>query len=223
MKIKKVGAICNAAGVYYLIDQRNAAGETVCQWLGDASALYPLEGLPYMELDSICAMYDLTEKKKEKCVLRHTDAPGDMNLGDTDLRERRLDKPRMSIWYSGRELVPLETSAGVVFIQEKYLASLGDEGYLELFERRTTGGSVYIVAKIGLLVQGVIMPVDAVTGDFVERLESLTDQCRNVLMKKRFVAQKRDDGEGENQNALFHVDGSTGEIIGEGAVNRRKP
>ncbi len=50
MKLKKVGAICSAGGCYYLINQKDAAGNIVYQWLGDGRAAYPLVGLPFMDL-----------------------------------------------------------------------------------------------------------------------------------------------------------------------------
>ena len=53
MRIKKVGAICNAGGCYYLMDERDAAGEVVGQWLGDGRSAYPLVGLPVMDLENI--------------------------------------------------------------------------------------------------------------------------------------------------------------------------
>lgn len=58
MKIKKIGAICNAGGVYYLMNQRDYAGEVRYQWLGDGRSAYPLVGLPLMDLENICAYAD---------------------------------------------------------------------------------------------------------------------------------------------------------------------
>ena len=69
MRIKKVGAICNAGGYYYLLDERDATGEIVGQWLGDGKSAYPLVGLPVMDLENICAMFDITEKKRDKLVM----------------------------------------------------------------------------------------------------------------------------------------------------------
>ena len=56
MKLKKVGAICNADGYYYLMDQKDDDGEIVAQWLGDGKSAYPLVGLPVMDLENICAI-----------------------------------------------------------------------------------------------------------------------------------------------------------------------
>ena len=132
MKLKKVGAICNAGGCYYLMDERDAAGEVVGQWLGDGRSAYPLVGLPVMDLENICAMFDITEKKREKLIMREMDAPDTMNWEDTAPLERQLDDPKLCVRYDGRDLLPLETTAGVTFIQEKYLLPLDGLEYMRL-------------------------------------------------------------------------------------------
>ena len=99
MRIKKVGAICNAGGCYYLMDERDAAGEIVGQWLGDGKSAYPLVGLPVMDLENICAMFDITEKRRKKCVLARKPMPDGMSVEDYAKGERALydEWPRWSI------------------------------------------------------------------------------------------------------------------------------
>ncbi len=55
------------------MDQKNDIGETVYQWLEDGKSAYPLVGLPIMDVENICAMFDITEKKREKLVMRQVD------------------------------------------------------------------------------------------------------------------------------------------------------
>ena len=151
MRIKKVGAICNAGGCYYLMDERDAAGEIVGQWLGDGKSAYPLE-----------------------------------------------------------------TSAGVTFIQEKYLLPLDGLEYMRLYERRGRNGDLfYIVAKIGMMIQAVIMPMDLPDKDFMEALNDLTSQCRDAMRKKALIPKQESVPERET-GPLFQVDASTGEVVGEG-------
>lgn len=216
MRIKKVGAICNAGGCYYLMDERDAAGEVVGQWLGDGKSAYPLVGLPVMDLENICAMFDITEKKREKLVMRRADVPDSMNWEDTAPLERQLDDPKLCVRYDGRDLLPLETTAGVTFIQEKYLLPLDGLEYMRLYERQSTSGGLYIVAKIGMILQAVIMPMDLPDKDFMEALNSLTSQCRDAMRKKALIPKQESVPERET-GPLFQVDESTGEVVGEGA------
>lgn len=55
MKLKKVLSICKTNGLYYLYDRIDRSGE-ITQWLGDASALYPLDGLPILDEESFLSL-----------------------------------------------------------------------------------------------------------------------------------------------------------------------
>lgn len=215
MKLKKVGAICNAGGFYYLMDQKDAAGEIVGQWLGDGKSAYPLVGLPVMDLENICAMFDITEKKREKLIMRRADVPSAMNWGDTAPLERELGEPKLCVRYDGRDLLPLETTAGITFIQEKYLLPLDGLEYMRLYERRNTAGGLYIVAKIGMILQAIIMPMDLPDKNFMDLLNNLTNQCRNAMLKKALIP-KQDSALEREPGPLFQVDESTGEVVEKG-------
>lgn len=218
MKLKKVGAICNEDGRYYLMDQKDDDGEIVSQWLGDGKSAYPLAGLPVMDTENICAMFDITSKKREKLVMREMDAPGTMNWEDTDQLERQLDEPKLCVRYDGMDLLPLETSAGITFIQEKYLLPLENLDYMRIYERRGTDGGLYIVAKIGMILQAVIMPMDLPDQDFMCLLTDMTRQCREAMRYRALVPRQGDTLEREPE-PLFQADKSTGEVAGEGEEN----
>ena len=213
MKLKKVGAICNAGGCYYLINQTDADGENVYQWLGDGRSAYPLVGLPVMDVENICAMFDITEKKREKLIMRQMDAPDTMNWEDTDPLERQIGDPKLCVRYDGRDLLPLETTAGITFIQEKYLLPLDGLEYMRLYERRGTDGGLYIVAKIGMILQAVIMPMDLPDKNFMELLNDLTSQCQDAMLR-RARAQRKDAALDQEPGPLFR---EGAEAVEEGA------
>lgn len=218
MKLKKVAALCGQKGVFILFNQVDSDGEVVCQWLSDGIAAYPMAGLPYMDTDNICAMFDISEKKQEKLAFRHKNAPESINWDDTDPSERQLGDPKLCVRYECRELLPLRTSEGIVFIQEKYLAPLDNLDYMRLYERRSTGG-VYIVAKVGMMIQAVIMPMDVVNEGFVDQMDDLTDMCRAALVKKNRMKTERDrEDRDQGQSTLFQEGGNAGEGAGEDAV-----
>lgn len=213
MKLKKVAGLCCQSGAIRLFDQADGTGEVVCQWLGDGYAAYPMAGLPYMDTDNICAMFDISEKKQEKMTFRHDKAPESINWDDADRTESQLDDPKLCVRYECRELLPLRTSEGIIFIQEKYLAPLDNPDYMRIYERRSRGGSVYIVAKVGMMIQAVIMPMDVVNEDFVDKLDGLTAMCRSALLKKNMMQTERDQEErDQGQGTLFQK----GENDGEG-------
>lgn len=184
MKLKRVAAICSKEGIFCLFNQTDEEGEIVRQWLGTGNAVYPIDGLPYMGGDNICAMFDIPEKKREKLIIRHDNTPDSINWEDSDPTEYQIDDPKLCVRYNGWELLPLCTSHGIIFIREKYLAPLDSLEYMRLFERKSKSGAVYIVAKVGLVIQAVIMPTDIINEEFVEKMGELTEMCRIALMKK---------------------------------------
>lgn len=215
MKLKKVAALCNAEGRYFLMDQKDDNGKIVSQRLGDGNAFYPLAGLPVMNMENICTMFDIPEKKLEKLLMRQIDATDTMNWEDTDPLEREIDDPKLCVRYAGADLLPLETSEGVTFIQEKYLLPLENLEYMRLYERKGRNG-VYVVAKIGLEIQALIMPMDLPDPDFMGLLANLTRQCREAMRYRALVPRQEDVPARE---PLFWTDESTGEVVGEGEEN----
>lgn len=167
-----------------MFDQTDEEGEIVRQWLGTGAAVYPIDGLPHIGGENICAMFDIPEKKREKLIIRHDNTPDNINWEDSDPQERQLDDPKLCIRYEGREFLPLRTSRGITFIREKYLAPLESLEYMQLYERKSADGALYIVAKVGMIIQAVIMPTDIIREKFVEKMDELTEMCRVALMKK---------------------------------------
>ena len=55
MKLKKVVALCNKAKGFRLFDKIDSTGE-ITQWLGDGYAIYPLNGLPILDEETLCAV-----------------------------------------------------------------------------------------------------------------------------------------------------------------------
>ena len=186
-----------------------------CAAAAGGKSAYPLVGLPVMDVENICAMFDITEKKREKLVMREMDAPDSMNWEDTDPLERQLDDPKLCVRYNGMDLLPLETSAGVTFIQEKYLLPLDGLEYMRLYERRGRNGDLfYIVAKVGMIIQAVIMPMDLPDADFMNLLDDLMRQCREA-MRKRALMPRRGDVPERETGPLFQEGGDAGEGAGE--------
>lgn len=193
MKLKTLAAVCKQAGAYCLYDRINDNGEVTEQWLGTYAAVYPLSGLPYLTENNIPALFDITEKQLEKIHIRHDVLPASLNFDDTDAGEIMLDREKMTLGYGGRVVRPLITRSGLEFIDVDYLTPLADVADdLELFERHTTDGGVYFAAKMGLMIVGVIMPLNIIEDKLVENLDMFATKCRAALAaKKEREAERR--------------------------------
>ena len=65
MKLKKVAALCSANRAFILFDENRKGGE-IRQWLGDGYSIYLLSGLPLLDENNVCAMFDIPEKKRKR-------------------------------------------------------------------------------------------------------------------------------------------------------------
>lgn len=198
MKLKKVISLCHQRKTFRLFDKISECGEIV-QWLGDGFAAYPLNGLPILDEETLCAVFDISEKQLKNTSVRRLTMPDALNVDDTDPAERALSDDDFSIIYGGTELKPLKTRNGIIFIQQKYIAPLEDVlDVVQLYEQVTPDGQTYIAAKAGLLIAAVIFPYSVINEKFVKRLEEVARESRRVLNEPPPVRMaERDPDQGD--------------------------
>lgn len=159
MKIKSIAAICKKNKNIAIFERYSDDGDILTQYIGDGSAVYPVVGLPKLDKESLLTIFDVPEKDRDNYFVKTLGVPAGISFEDTDETERHVEREGISIIYSGRTLKPIRTTRGLVFIESRYLSPVADVlDVLELYERRTTEGTPYIVAKAGFLLQAVIMP-----------------------------------------------------------------
>ena len=152
MKIKSIAQICARDKQIFIYDKRQSDGDVEMQWIGDGCAMYPAFDLPLLEEESIFAIFDIPEKNRDKYLFQHKTVPAQLSFEDAVQCENILDTGKLEIAIAGRVLKPLQTQRGLAFIDAKYLNPLsGTLDTLELYERITPEGQVYIVAKAGFM------------------------------------------------------------------------
>ena len=109
MKLKKVLSICKTNGLYYLYDRIDRSGE-ITQWLGDGYALYPLDGLPILDEESFCTVFDITGKQREKILFRHERLPEHLNVEDVAAGDKLVREYETTFINGGLRLKPLKTN-----------------------------------------------------------------------------------------------------------------
>lgn len=156
------------------------------QWLGDGSAMYPIHNLPNITEKHLYAMFDIPESKQSKYFFQERGIPKTVDLRDCVEGEQLIQRGKISIIAVGRELEPIHTSVGTVFINTKYLKPFSDEadGY-ELYERKDADGKTYIVAKSGMLIIGIILPFNVAGPAFLKELELITEGVRLSLKSEK--------------------------------------
>lgn len=188
MEIKKIIKLCKDNDTIRIYENEGR------QWISDGCALYPLYGLPLFDEANICAAYDISAKKAEKMhIAFDLSLPSGYDFSDD--AEKEMQCTRGEPLFGA--LVPITTSHGIEFIQNKYLSPFADsdDNMLYIYERATAAGSTYFAVKEGLMLVGIIMPYDCINESFVNRLRSIADQCEIALYNKKNEAEKKERGE----------------------------
>ena len=214
MKLKKVAALCSANRAFILFDEVEENGELIRQWLGDGRSAYPLSGLPVLDEENLCAMFDIPEKKRKRCRSKRQPVSDKLNLEGWEQGERALDDEWPTVEHNGYVVKPLSTNDDMLFIQNAYLSPLEDMAdYLRFYERVDTTGQKYIVAKNGMEIAAIIMPMDTIRLGFVEKLEALAYKCRVAV--ERQEEREREKKKLQAIGPLFRESGDAEEGAGE--------
>lgn len=158
MKIKKIAQICARQKTIYVHNQE-CKGDLVRQWVGDGVAMYPLDGLPYMDDEALLALFDVPPDKRDSWTVRDVGLGSLVSLDDIDPDEVDVLPYDLTV-NTGRTLMPFDGGArGTLWIQQRYLAPTDDIDIVRYCARPTTGGGRVIAVKSGLVLMSIIMPL----------------------------------------------------------------
>lgn len=158
MKIKKIAQICAGQKTIYVHNQ-SCKGDLVRQWVGDGVAMYPLDGLPYMDDDALMVLFDVPPDELDSWRVREVGLGSLVSLDDIDPDEVDILPYDLTV-NTGRTLMPFYGGArGTLWIQQRYLAPTDDIDIVRYCARPTTGGGRVITVKSGLVLMSIIMPL----------------------------------------------------------------
>lgn len=158
MKIKKIAQICAGQKTIYVHNQE-CKGDLVRQWVGDGVAMYPLDGLPYMDDEALLALFDVSPDKRDSWTVREVGLSSLVSLDDIDPDEVDILPHDLTV-NTGRTLMPFDGGArGTLWIQQRYLAPTDDIDIVRYCARPTMGGGRVIAVKSGLVLMSIIMPL----------------------------------------------------------------
>ena len=178
MKLKALASLCNEAKAVRLY---NAPDGT--QWAGTGFAIWRLpENLGNLTQDALCAIFDITQEKQGKMVIKTQEMPAAFDTGEYCSGEKDLlywlDR---RVILNGVDLLPTQAPNGEIFtIQTKNLRPGSDAEQPGLAMRRPEEGNPYIVYKDGLFVQAIIMPWHAEP----ETITWLGNVCRGITVEE---------------------------------------
>jgi len=154
MKFSKVANICKKSKCIYLY---NYITSTATQWLGNGSAMYRLDGMPYLTPDELLALWSIPEKNWLDYGRTEKDMPSNINFIDN--AGIPIKKHSLSVGWKGESFQLFEDTTGIYAINEIYLAPFTDNlDYIEYHRQPNQGGGFLLGVAVGLGLQAVIAP-----------------------------------------------------------------
>lgn len=180
MKLKAVEKLCKKRGVVCLFDEP-AVVEYIedeeiksppRQLMGDGEAVYPLDGVPYLDEGGVYAIFDVNDKQKDKLRVSHQETlPEGICFDDVCRGEVALEIVNLKMALGGTDLILLKDAEGhLLTIDAEYKRPFENWKDCELFRRISGGGVPYVAVKSGCILRGLIWPYKAVDEQFVEVL-----------------------------------------------------
>ena len=210
MKLGKVARLCKAQQNITIVNMPRGDGKAM-QWIGTPDALYPFYNLPIMNEQTAYVLFDVDEKKKDD--IRYIELQADqspMNLEEYDNTESQIEPHSINIIYGSSVYIPFDTTKGIRLINRAFIAPMQSKLDLLTFcERQTADGNIYIVARLGLLIAGVIAPFSQAGGD--KALLAFAGFFSQRMAHAAMVAEEEKQARAEPQIRL--VDRGTGELI----------
>lgn len=181
MVLKKIAAICKAAGqIIILEDERRE-----CQWVGTWKAQYPLDGYPVVDESTVFALLDIPEKDREKFQVYHKHAIRPEIYADSGVTEHLAAETKLQIVYGSQVLIPAaDTQGGICFYDPDMLKPLNDlRKQLDLYIRYNGKGDKVIAVKSGLLLQALFLPEEVEKDSLWEALADIGTRMRQAEIK----------------------------------------
>lgn len=153
MQIKQIAKLVKRTG--HLLLWTDAERDT--QWICNGYGAWPLYGFPFLDSDSVLAVLDFTEKDREKIIVTEKAPPEGVCLED-ETEEQECPPTVLSVCYGGEFVLPVETPEGLLLVDPDLLRPMRDVHPLTLHARKTPDGEVYLAAKGGMLLHGILWP-----------------------------------------------------------------
>lgn len=187
MIIKKIAKLCKARKrIALYVDKRGS-----CQWIGDGCCLYPLYGMPELDEETVFAVLDIPEDKREGYTVSYEAWPNTINADDEADERPLLNSPCGIVW-KDTKLMPMRTSLGLWFYSPDYLDPLRDLENFEFYERETPGGQPYLAIKTGLLLRAIILPKLPEPEAIAEHLKVLAAELETTISYKVYRDNEKD-------------------------------
>lgn len=149
-------------------------------------------------------MYDVSPNKQEKMFFKKSkELPEELDFRDVIENELAVEMMPLRISINGFTGIPLKTSCGVEFIASQHLTPLNSTDNLLIYERCSESGRRYFALKIGMILVGIVLPVNIINDSLVDTLNELSEQCCISLENRK--SKTADESTNDEQEKIKDI------------------
>lgn len=183
MRLKKIAALCKSKGTLRLYDVEYPSG-SMQQWAGTGYSVYPIEGVPYLEIEQLALLMELKDKDRERMSIQAAAAPA-LDFRDMTETETALDLRNEAIIDEGKLFLIFSNSLEAFLVDRELLSPIFAEyktdilGYALRRYYSDSESFPYIAVKAGLMLVGIVLPA-VPAADKLERFTQLLSSVRGA-------------------------------------------
>ena len=127
MKIKALANYCKQTKSVVLLDQYDESGVLQRQYVQAGSAVFPLDGLPLLNEDTLIAILDIPADERCDWVVQRTNAQCDLSyVQDNEENDQLSELAGITFSANGYDLQPVYTPYGLVTIDSSTRRVIAD-------------------------------------------------------------------------------------------------
>lgn len=185
MRLKKIAALCKSKGILRLYDVEYPSG-SMQQWAGTGYSVYPIEGVPYLEIEQLALLMELKDKDRERMSMSSA-APPALDFQDMTDEEIALDLRNEAIIDEGVFYQIFSNGRKSFLVDRDLLTPITAEYKTDILGFALRGKYniedgfyiPYIAVKAGLMLVGIVLPI-VPTAEKMDRFAKLLSSIRTA-------------------------------------------
>lgn len=178
IKISKIAKVCKSTGQALIYDVDGT------QWIGAGSAIYPLYGMPEVDTDTIKAVLSLSEKDADSMTIMDCAVPTGISFTDRESGDISIGAPLLRVFYGNEQCSAYSVTdecgeTKLLMIRDEYMRPFSDCYLPAELVYRHEGDIEYIAVMDGLILTGIVLPVDIKDDRFVESIDAMSALLHN--------------------------------------------
>lgn len=185
MKIKELFNKAKGSKSVRIVDTADENGEITRQHIVIDDAVYPLDGIPRVNEETVLAILDVpADMREEWHVFKGINKNIEWMLEDEQSADLEAKMGKMELECGGVKYRTFHTARGMLFVSNEQLRPIKDEKNV-CYRLRENGNAQMIIAQRGMMNIGALMPLQWADEEAADELWQMAEAARKIAEKRK--------------------------------------